>query len=232
MSMRSIGLRMRGNLLQVNDLVDREGVESPTPAFSGLYSLSPKPFFSQQLNSSRWPLYCDLAVVELATDLFIQQAGGYQHHDLPFARSERRVTVPERPYLRLATKCGLAALDGVSDGTQQHIIAEWLRQELDSARLHGLDGHRYVTVTRNKDDRHVDPIADDAFLQIETIETRKRNVKYEAARNKDSWAVEKFLCGREYFRLPAFAANQQLQRLAYGDVVVNHEHDWCAVRHG
>src|SRR5205807_1734482 len=83
-------------------------------------------------------------------------------------------------------------------------LAEWLRQELDSARLHGLDGHRYVTVTRNKDDRHVDPIAGDAFLQIETIEAWKRNVKYEAARNKDSWAAEKFLRGREYFRQPAF----------------------------
>src|SRR5260370_34202480 len=42
-------------------------------------------------------LYRDLADVELATDLFIQQARGYQGHDLPFARRERRVTVPERP---------------------------------------------------------------------------------------------------------------------------------------
>src|SRR5438309_3179690 len=148
-------------------------------------------------------LYCDLADVELSIDLFIQQAGGYQRHDLPFARSERRVTVPEGPQLGLATECGLAALDGVSDGTQQNVIAEWLRQELDSASLHGLDGHRYITVTRNKDDRHVDPIAGDAFLQIETIEAWKRNVKYEAARNKDSWAAEKFLRGREYFRQPA-----------------------------
>src|SRR5260370_36514793 len=112
-------------------------------------------------------LYRDLANVELATDLFIQQAGGYQGHDLPFARSERRVTVPERPYLRLPTKCGLAALDGVSDCTQQHIVPEWLCQEFDSARLHSLNGHRYVTVTRNEDDRHVDPITRDAFLQIE-----------------------------------------------------------------
>jgi hypothetical protein len=152
-------------------------------------------------------LYRDLADVELATDLFIQQSGGDKRHDLAFARRERRVTVPERPYLHLATTCGPAALDGVSDGTQQRIIAEWLRQELDSARLHGLDGHWYVTVTCYEDDRHVDPIAGDAFLQIETIETWKRNVKYEAARNKDSWAAEKFLCGREYFWLPAFAAN-------------------------
>jgi hypothetical protein len=177
-------------------------------------------------------LYRDLAYAEFPTDLFIQQAGGYQGHDLPLTMCERRVTVPERPCLCFTTKCGLAALDGVSDGTQQHIVAEWLRQELDSARFHGLDGHWYVTVTGNEDDRHVDPIARDAFLQIETIETWKRNVKYEAARNKDSWAAEKFLRGREYFRLPAFATNQQLQRLAHGNVVVNHEHDWYAVRHG
>jgi hypothetical protein len=32
---RCIGLRMIGKLLKVNDLVAREGVEPPTPAFSG-----------------------------------------------------------------------------------------------------------------------------------------------------------------------------------------------------
>jgi len=77
----------------------------------------------------------------------------------------------------MAAKYGPAALHGVPDGTQQRIIAEWLRQKLDSPRLHGLDGHRYVTVTRNEDDRHVNPIAGDAFLQIQTIETWKRNIK-------------------------------------------------------
>jgi hypothetical protein len=41
---RCIGLRMIGNLLKVNDLVARDGVEPPTPAFSGLYSLSLNPF--------------------------------------------------------------------------------------------------------------------------------------------------------------------------------------------
>src|ERR1700730_7146085 len=39
MSTRCIGLRMRGKLLKVCDLVAREGVEPPTPAFSG-FSLS------------------------------------------------------------------------------------------------------------------------------------------------------------------------------------------------
>jgi len=47
------------------------------------------------------------------------------------------------------------------------------------------------------------------FCRSRPLRIWKRNVKYEAARDKDSWAAEKFLCGREYFRLPAFAANQQ-----------------------
>jgi hypothetical protein len=66
-------------------------------------------------------------------------------------------------------------------------------------------------VPRNEDDRHVGPIAGDAHLEIDTIETWKRNVKCEAAWNKDSWAAEKFLCRREYYRLPAFALNPQVQ---------------------
>ena len=41
-------------------MVARDGVEPPTPAFSALFE--PKPFFNQELNSSRWPLYCDHSV--------------------------------------------------------------------------------------------------------------------------------------------------------------------------
>jgi hypothetical protein len=47
----------------IENMVARDGVEPPTPAFSGLYSLGlTKPFFNQQLNPSRWPLYCDHSV--------------------------------------------------------------------------------------------------------------------------------------------------------------------------
>src|SRR5438132_6518317 len=41
-------------------MVARDGVEPPTPAFSVFFE--PKPFFIQQLNSSRWPSYCDHSV--------------------------------------------------------------------------------------------------------------------------------------------------------------------------
>jgi hypothetical protein len=43
------------------------------------------------------------------------------------------VTVPERPRLRFVGKCCAAAFEGMLDGGQQHIVAEWLGQELDSS---------------------------------------------------------------------------------------------------
>ena len=109
--------------------------------------------------------------------------------------------------MRLMIKRGVTARNGLTDGAQQHVVAEWLRQELDSSRLHSLDCHGHVTVTRDENDRHVNSIDGDALLQIETIEVRKTNVKYEAARSNDSWTGEEFLRGREGLRLPASAAD-------------------------
>ena len=41
-------------------MVARDGVEPPTPAFSALFRLNC--FFNQQLNLSRWSIYCDRSV--------------------------------------------------------------------------------------------------------------------------------------------------------------------------
>ena len=69
-----------------------------------------------------------------------------------------------------------------------------------------------------------------AAFEVKTIEVGKRNVKYHAARSKHSWVGEEFLCGREDFRLPACETDQQFQRFAHGDVVVNNKNDWLILR--
>ena len=120
-----------------------------------------------------------------------------------------------------------APFDSLPDRVQQHVVIEWLRQEFDSARLHSLHRHEYIPMARNEDDRHVGPLARDALLQVETIEAGKRYVKNEAAGNKGSWMRKEFLRRRECLRLPAFAADQQFQRFAHGDVVVNDENNRC-----
>src|SRR5262249_50506380 len=155
-------------------------------------------------------LHRSLTDPELVTDLFIQQAGGHQRHDLPFATAERRVTVPEHLDLRPLTKCSAAALDGVLYSAEQHIVVEWFGQELDGSRLHRLDCHRNIAVTRYEDDRRIRSI-DNALLDVEPIEVWKGHIQYQAARNIGAWAREEFLCGREDFRLPACAADQQFQ---------------------
>ena len=61
--------------------------------------------------------------------------------------------------------------------------------------LHGLDCFWYIAVTRNKDDGHIPPFSGNALLQLETVESRKRNVEHETARNKCTCSIEEFLCG-------------------------------------
>jgi hypothetical protein len=48
------------------------------------------------------------------------------------------------------TKFSLAALDGVPDGAQQHLVAKWLGQELDNSRLHGLRPVMFPAYTPRK----------------------------------------------------------------------------------
>src|SRR5690349_24126399 len=86
-------------------------------------------------------------------------------------------------------------------------------------------------MTRDEDDGHVRPISGDALLQLETVEARERHVEDQAARSTDAGASEEFLRGCEQLRLPTGVADQQVQRFAHRDIVVDDEHDWCRVRH-
>jgi hypothetical protein len=174
-------------------------------------------------------LHRDFADAELPTDLFIQKARDHQCHYLPFPACKLSVTVPERPHLRLATKGCATAFEGLPDGVHQHCITEWFCEEFDSAGFHGLDGHLHINDARDEDDRHVRPFDGDELLQIETIEAWQRNVKYQTAGNKGPRASEEFLCGSESGRLPALATNHNFQRLAHGCVVVDNEHNRCAL---
>src|ERR1700679_823958 len=114
---------------------------------------------------------------------------------------------------------------GLTDGAQQYILAEWFREEFDGARLHSLHGLGHIAVAGYKNNRHVIPVHTDVLLQLEAIKPRERNVKNETAGDRDSRMIEKFLCRREGQRTPTFGANQEFQRFANRNIVVNNEHD-------
>src|SRR6266480_1091682 len=146
--------------------------------------------------------YRDFADAELATDLLVQPAGDHQVHDLPFATGEGRVTVSYSPYPPPAIQCSAAALDGLADGAQQDVVAEWLRQELDSSPLHRLDGHRHVSVACDEDDGHIGTLRRDAILYVEGNKTRKPDVEHEADRDEVARKREEFLRGFKGLGLP------------------------------
>jgi hypothetical protein len=134
-------------------------------------------------------------------------------------------------HLCFAPESGSASLDCVPDRTEYYFISEWLGQELDRSRLHGLNSHRDITETGDENDWHVDSIAGHTPLQVESIKVGQIDVKHQTTRSAHSRAREKLLCRRKHLRLPPRSLYQQLQRLAHRYVVVNYEYDWGGIQH-
>ena len=84
-------------------------------------------------------LYRNLADAEFPTNLFVQESGDDQRHNLPFAGSQRGVPVPEFLHLRVMRESEATSFKSLPDGGQQDLVIEGFCQEFDSPRLHGLD---------------------------------------------------------------------------------------------
>ena len=138
---------------------------------------------------------------------------------------------PQGSHLRVEMKGGATPLDGTANGLQQHIVVERLGQELDGSSLHRLHAHRHVTMAGDEDDRHIRSLGE-LLLQLETVEPWKRYVEHQATRNSGANARQEFRRRGERFGLPACGADEQLQRFAHGDVVINDEDNRRDVRHG
>src|SRR5215470_13042417 len=102
-----------------------------------------------------------------------------------------------------------ASIKGLPDRRQQYFVIERFGEEFDSAALHRLDGFWHVAITRDEDDRHVGSFGCNSFLEFETIQTRKGEIKDEAARRNRPGAIQERLRGCEKLRLPAFVLDQQ-----------------------
>src|SRR4051812_40112060 len=92
------------------------------------------------------------------------------------------MTVPQVAHRLLAAKRGSTSLDGLLDCADERVAGQRLRQKLDSSSFHGLHRHRYITVARYENDRHIEPVSRDALLQFETINIGKAHIEHQAAR--------------------------------------------------
>lgn len=60
------------------------------------------------------------------------------------------MTVLERLELGLVTERGVTELDGMADGSQQHLVAVWFHQELEGLRFHRLNRRRDFAISRDE----------------------------------------------------------------------------------
>jgi len=107
------------------------------------------------------------------------------------------VAFPQRPCSGLVAKRSAAAIDGLPNGAEQHIVLERLRQDLDGSGPHRPDGHRDVAVASDEDNREVDSARRRLFPGGRDAEVGKVNVENEAARSQDSRVGKKLASGAE-----------------------------------
>ena len=93
---------------------------------------------------------------------------------------------------------GAVALNSASNGHEQLLPAERLRQESDGARFHRPDRHGNVAVTGDEDDRQLRIRLDELTLQIESAEPWQAHIEHEASRGVRTTHVQERACRREH----------------------------------
>src|SRR5204863_6328342 len=127
---------------------------------------------------------------ELAGDLLVEEAGDDSGHHVAFARGQGLVPATKLGDLLPLRSRGAIALDRVSNGVEEILLAKRFRQELDRTGFHGPNRHGDVAVTGEKDDGQRRVRTGELALKLEAAEPRESYVEDEAPRRNSSWSGE------------------------------------------
>src|SRR5580658_7240144 len=100
---------------------------------------------------------CNFTRPEYRGNLLCLHTGHYELHHFSFARSQAFMPVIQFGHLIPLASQLLVALQRLLNRIEEFLMAEWFRQELKGARLHGLYSHGNIPVSRDEDDWDIDP---------------------------------------------------------------------------
>ena len=80
-----------------------------------------------------------------------------------------------------------------TNAVKELLIAKWLLDEVDGPFLHGFDGHGYVAMARNENDRKGIFALDQFFLQLEAAKAGHANIEDKTARSLIAYFFEKLV---------------------------------------
>src|SRR5476649_481995 len=124
-----------------------------------------------------------LAKTQAVGYLLVQQSIGDQPDDFPLARCQQIVGLTDAGDNLFLMLQFAIPFQGGSDCIDKILILERLCHEIESARLHGLDGHLDVTVSRQEYDRESNTFLKWVLLQGQAAPAPQPNVKNETTRH-------------------------------------------------
>jgi hypothetical protein len=117
-----------------------------------------------------------------------------------------------------------AALQGLPDRSEEDVVVDRLRQEIDGPFLHGSDALRDVAVARQEERRQLDPARGQRVLERQAVETRHRNVQDDASFGRRIDARQELFGRSERGRLETGGTEEPGQGLENGGFVVDEIH--------
>src|SRR5262249_6161495 len=165
------------------------------------------------------------AGAELAGDLLVEQTGDDACQHIALSWGKRSVPAAKLRAVLAFYADRPVALDTTSNGVEQLLLAEWVRQEFDRARFHGPDRHGNVAVAGDEDDRQLRVRLDELALQIEPAQPRQAHVEDEASRRIRTTCVQERPRAGKHLDLESDGRDEPPQRVAHRRIVVDHEDD-------
>src|ERR1700722_3537726 len=138
-------------------------------------------------------LHGDLAKLEFGCDLLAHQPARDESHNFALARGqqlEMRLQLGDHMLMLAAL---LITLDRSCDGIQKILVAKRLSKEVDGASFHGPHRHGNVAMPRDEHDGSPDVRLRQLGLEIETAQSWKANIEYQAARHVRALATQELL---------------------------------------
>src|SRR5271166_5289530 len=167
---------------------------------------------------------------EIAADRLVGPAGDQPFEHLAFARRQAVEALGDFGALALTFNVGLHAVESGVDRCDHRVVVKWLFEEVESAKLHRLDGEGHVSMSRDHDDGEAVSFCCEASHELQAVDPRHADVGDDAGDGHAGKGLKKRSRRIEGLNRVACGAKQKRQGFARRLVIVD-DMDLRSIRH-
>jgi hypothetical protein len=166
-------------------------------------------------------LHRGFAGVELRRDLFVQQTGHDERHDLTLTLRQR--FVPPSPLGQTSPLISSSAvtLDRLLNGVEELLVTKRFREKVHRAGLQRLHRHWNVPMSADEHDGDWSIGFGKLVLKVEATQSRESHVQDKAARGVGPLASQEFLGGLKRLRSEAYRFEEPREGFTHEWIIVD-----------